>query len=287
MKPSQGKNNIEKSAIGFVFTNYNNSGYSKAAVESIVENNSERSYKIVIVDNSSASSDIEKLKLVKLNNPEIELILNDKNVGYFKGLNIGLKFLQLEYPEIRHIVVGNNDLIFPKNFISEIRQEFKLFEIHPVISPDIITLDGEHQNPHVINKLSKLRELIYDLYYSNFILSQIILIIAKLTKKITDRRDETHFEKAQMISQGYGACYILGPVFLEEFGTLWAPTFLMGEEYFLSKQLEKKDMKVFYTPKIKVNHHDHATMGQLGNRKLWKISKASHQMIRKIERLKP
>ena len=36
---------------------------------------------------------------------------------------------------------------------------------HAVLAPDITTLDGSHQNPHVINEISKTRELVYDIYY--------------------------------------------------------------------------------------------------------------------------
>ena len=92
--------------------------------------------------------------------------------------------------------------------------------------------------------------------------------LSNATKKITDRDDEEQFEVAQTIYQGYGACYILGPLFFENFDLLWAPTFLMGEKnFFLSKQLEKKGMKVYYEPSIKVNHHDHATMSKLPSKK--------------------
>ena len=160
-----------------------------------------------------------------------------------------------------------------------------LFKDFPVISPDLVTLDGVHQNPHVINKISKRREIIYDLYYSNYFLSILIGFAAIISKRFTGRSDNKQFEIARTIEQGYGACYILGPLFFEHFSLLFAPTFLMGEEFFLSKQLEKKGFKVFYEPKIKVNHHDHATMGKLPSRKLWKISSDSHKIYRKMNKI--
>lgn len=271
--------------VGFVFTNYNNSHYTRDVIHSITLNKFYDDSYIVVIDNKSETADIELLKLIELDYPSVKIIFNDENSGYFKGLNIGIKYLREKYTELNHIVIGNNDLFFPSDFIDTLYSNSSLFEKYSVISPDLLTLDGIHQNPHVIHKISKSREIIYDLYYSNYYFSVFIGYFAKITKRFTDRPDEDHFETAQTIHQGYGACYILGPLFFENFSSLWAPTFLMGEEFFLSKQLEEKGMKVYYEPSIKVNHHDHATMGKLPSKKLWKISKESHKIYRKYNKI--
>jgi GT2 family glycosyltransferase len=263
---------------GFVFTNYNNSRYTKDVIYSLSKSNSFSDIYIVIVDNKSEDKDIENLIKISQDYPSVKIIFNQNNLGYFKGLNIGIKYLRDYYPDINYITVGNNDLFFPSDYIDSLKKKISLFNKFPIVSPDLITLDGVHQNPHVINKISKVRELIYDIYYFNFYVSLMIGYIAKITKKFTDRRDEEEFDIAQSIHQGYGACYILGPVFFKHFALLWAPTFLMGEEFFLSIQLQKVGHKVYYEPSIKVNHHDHATMGTLPSRKLWEISSDSHKI---------
>jgi GT2 family glycosyltransferase len=263
---------------GFVFTNYNNSRYTKDVIYSLSKSNFFSDIYIVIVDNKSEDKDIENLIKISQDYPSVKIIFNQNNLGYFKGLNIGIKYLRDYYSDINYITVGNNDLFFPSDYIESLKNKISLFNKFPIVSPDLITLDGVHQNPHVINKISKVRELIYDIYYFNFYLSLMIGYIAKITKKFTDRRDEEEFDIAQSIHQGYGACYILGPVFFKHFDLLWAPTFLMGEEFFLSIQLQKVGHKVYYEPSIKVNHHDHATMGKLPSRKLWEISRDSHKI---------
>lgn len=266
--------------VGFVFTNYNNSHYTKDVIHSLSVNKDFSDCYVVIVDNKSEEDDVESLKKIEQDYPSVKIIYNDDNSGYFKGLNIGIKYLREKYPDMEYITIGNNDLYFPLDFIDAIKAKISLFEQYPVVSPDIITLDGEHQNPHVVEKISNTRELIYDIYYSNYYLSLAIGYLARVTKRFTDRKDEQQFEIAQTIHQGYGACYILGPVFFRHYDSLWAPTFLMGEELFLSKQLEKVGMKVFYEPSIKVSHHDHATMGKLPGKKLWSICSDSHKVYR-------
>lgn len=271
--------------FGFVFTNYNNSQYTKDVIHSLSINKYFDDCFIVIVDNKSEAEDLNHLKKINIDYPSVKIIFNDENSGYFKGLNIGIKYLREKHPNIDYITIGNNDLYFSLDYIDSIKIKCDLFNKYPIVSPDLITLDGVHQNPHVIEKISKTREIIYDIYYSNYYLSLFIGHIAKITKKFTDREDEEQFEIPQVIHQGYGACYILGPLFFKHFDLLWAPTFLMGEEFFLSKQLEEKGMKVYYEPSIKVNHHDHATMGKLPSKKLWMISRDSHKIYRKFNKI--
>lgn len=271
--------------IGFVLTNYNNSILTRNAVESIRLNESGRDAFIVIVDNKSDEINIELLKNIKDDFINIHLIFNDENIGYFKGLNKGIEYLRNYHNDIDHIVIGNNDLIFPKYFINSIYNNLRIFELYAVISPDIITLEGVHQNPHVIAKISKFREVIYDLYYLDYRLSVIITYIAKITRNISDRKDEEQYNIAQTIYQGYGACYILGPLFFKHFDLLWAPTFLMGEELFLSKQLESKKLKIYYEPSILVNHHDHQTICKMPGKKYWEFSRDAHKVYRKYVKI--
>jgi GT2 family glycosyltransferase len=270
--------------VGFILTNYNNSSYSRNAIKSIFSCNKWNDVRVVIVDNKSQECDIESLKSIKIDYPDINLIFNDVNLGYFKGLNVGIEFLRNNYPEINHIVIGNNDLVFPEDFIVTIQANADIFKLYPVISPDIITLDGIHQNPHVIFGISKIREFVWDLYYRKFIYAIIINYIAKKTRFITERKDYKEFKVARPITQGYGACYILGSVFFENFDNLWSPTFLMGEEFFLSQQLKNKKLQIYYEPKFKVQHYDHATMGKLSSKALWEITKDYHEIYKQYKK---
>jgi len=188
--------------IGFVFTNYNNSHYTRQVIHSISLNENWDQAQIVIVDNRSEPEDVELLKSIKEDYPSVELILNQENSGYFKGLNIGINYLRVQFPTMNYIVIGNNDLVFPVDFISKVANKKIIFDQYAVISPDLITLDGVHQNPHVIEKISKTREIIYDLYYANYTLSLAIGFIANFTKKFTDMKDELQYEVAQTIYQG-------------------------------------------------------------------------------------
>jgi GT2 family glycosyltransferase len=269
--------------IGFVFTNFNNSLYTREVVKSLEEGSGSNSFTIVIVDNCSSTDDVESLKIIQRDFPRVKLIYNKENVGYFSGLNIGIKYLRQLDIIFGGIVVGNNDLVFPGDFLERMTRCKYLFRKHAVISPDIVTLDGVHQNPHVRDKTSNFREIVWDVYYSNYFIAQLIRWVAKVTRSVTERKDYTGYNKNGVIYQGYGACYILTPQFFRNFEELWSPTFLMGEEFFLWKQLSDRNLTIFYEPNIVVSHHDHATVAKVPSRIKWDICKKSHSIYKKYK----
>ncbi len=271
--------------LAFIVTNYNNSKLTLELIESIKGLKTEAICHILVVDNDSRAEEQTYLRGYQGNKENLHFIFSDKNLGYFGGLNLGLKQAYALMIKFDYLIIGNNDLIFPPDFVNQITKVAKKIQDCPVVSPNIVTLDGEHQNPHVISAVSKPREIIYDLYYSSYYLSKLISKIARITKKFTDRADESHHAIAQFISQGYGACYILTDKFVEEFQFLWAPTFMMSEESFLSIQLYKKGYKTYYEPSIIVKHHCHATMGQLKSKFMWQLAKDAHREYRKYTKI--
>lgn len=270
--------------IGYVCTNFNNSEYTIKAVRTL-RSGSSHEHVIVVVDNHSGAESIRRLNELASEFPDVKVILNDDNVGYFRGLNIGIRYLREHHPGLDWMVVGNNDLEFPPDFADRLARRSGELRRHAVVSPDIVTVDGEHQNPHVISGISTIREIFYDLYYSNYYLGLAIQKLAKLFPSVSERSDEREWEIARPIYQGHGSCYLLGPRFFEQFDELWAPTFMMSEEYFLSKQLADVGQQVYYDPAIRVIHHWHASLEQLPSRRRWTMARDAHREYRKHVRI--
>jgi hypothetical protein len=264
--------------IVYVFTNYNNYLHTIKVTKSIVEFSS--SSPVIIVDNDSNQENIFELLELSKKFTNVEILFNNSNIGYFKGLNIGIEHALKKY-RFDLLIIGNNDLTFPITFQNDIKNKFHLFNKYAVVSPNIITLDNVPQNPHVINKISFFRHFIYDLYYSNYYLSKVILFISNTINLIFKRKDYLKSNVPQVIYQGYGACYVLGPIFFKFYNQLFAPTFLMGEEFFLAYQLKLFNLQLFYEPSIKVFHQDHASTGQVESLIFWKISKSAHKTYKK------
>ncbi|WP_372342167.1 glycosyltransferase family 2 protein [Geothrix sp. PMB-07] len=269
--------------LGFVFTNFNNSRYTVEAINSLARSADWSRFRICIVDNASREEEKAIIKMLSDEFPSIRVIFNETNVGYFSGLNIGLRVIREQNPLLDTIFIGNNDLEFPITIMEQLESCRPLLTEHPVLSPDIVTLDGVHQNPHVLHPVSRFRRFAWSLYYSNYYLGVAIRTAAKWTRGFTRMKDSDHHLTPGLVDQGFGACYLLGPVFFRHFREPWAPTFLMHEEYFFSLQLESKGYRVFYTPSIKILHHWHASVGSLPGRRIWELSRDSYKLTLKYK----
>lgn len=266
--------------IGFTFTNYNNSRLSIQAVQSIAAYHGDCEYEIVLVDNASSEEERSILAAPNVLPPRCRVLWNECNVGYFEGLNMGIIALQDCSSDYDAIVVGNNDLVFESDFFEGMKRRKETFVNQSVVSPDITTLDDAHQNPHVISGVSRFREIIWDLYFTSFRLSQLIGWVARLTRSLIGRKDHHAYSHEGPIYQGYGACYILTPRFFQHYGLLWSPGFVMGEEFYLARQLAAHGEQMYYVPDIPVRHHDHATVAKLPSRSLWEMTRQYHRIYR-------
>jgi GT2 family glycosyltransferase len=266
--------------FAYVCTNYNNTHFTADAIASLI-GRSDIEPHIVVVDNASRAEQVAELDAIVARYPQVEIIRNAENVGYFPGLNVGIAHVRATRPDIAIMVVGNNDLTFPSDFGTQMARVLPRLQHCPVISPNMITLDGLHQNPHVISGLSRVRELIYDLYFASPLLARLIRIAAAKTKGLTDRADEGQHATGQYIYQGHGSCYILTSRFFELFDELWAPTFLFGEEFFLSRQLAEKGMQVYYEPGIVIQHHCNGAIQNMPSKQMWELGRNAHRVYRR------
>jgi len=258
--------------VAFICVNYNNSNYTKEYVNSILKFKNDCSLKIIIVDNSSGKDDIDLLD--KIIFQEVQIIKSNNNVGYFKGLNIGID--SLKEAEYDYVVIGNNDLTFDSNFINELSNE-KFDSSIFVIAPNILKPDGSHQNPHILTKFSFIKRIYRRLYYTNYYISVVIQFIMNIIVGLRKSYDRDGNNKESVILMGYGACYILTPNFFDNFNNLDAPNFLMGEEGVLANQILSKKGQTLYKPNLIVYHHDHSSIGKLPSRKLYAFSKESYE----------
>lgn len=272
--------------LAYVCTNYNNSSYTLAAVDSLMHNLN-HDIEVVVVDNASTEDEVSKLRPLARKYPSVQIIESRENTGYFRGLNLGLNAVRERRPDIDWVVVGNNDLEFPADFCDRVERIAPALSAYSVVSPDILTLDGDHQNPHVISRISTIREIVYDLYYSNYYLGLLIYKLAKMLPRMSERSDEEQWRTARPIYQGHGSCYLLTPRFFAQFSELWAPTFMMSEEFFLSKQLKDVGEQVYYEPELRVTHHWHGALESLPGRRRWDMAREAHREYRKYVKVFP
>lgn len=264
----------------FIAVNYNNSNFTRDYIQSINEIilQSDDSIKIIIVDNASQKDDLIKLREVCKIDKNITLIESDENLGYFKGLNLGIT--EALKNSQKNIIIGNNDLTFEKNFIIELKKIDYMKDIM-VIAPNIITKDGRQQNPHVLKSATRIEKIKNDIYYTNYYIAKGLHTINKAIKKIISKPQVNKNNYGRMIIKGgIGACYILTENFTQRFKKLDDRVFMWGEEALLSNQVESVGGKILYDPSIIVNHHESATVKKMSSKKKYNIIRESYKIYR-------
>lgn len=248
-----------------IMVNYNNSQLSCNCCDSLLKQQQNANLTIIVVDNNSKQEEKEILKNYLQGKKLVEgLYLND-NIGYFPAMAKGQELAYSKGIEYDYMIVANNDLIYEDNFLKVLSVQ-KLKKDVMVVSPDIIRMDGIHQNPHFINRISPMRKFLYRFYYSNWYVALFLTYVQRMFNMKRMENNKPGFDKSQYIYMGFGACFILTKAYMKAIKYLDTTTFLMGEEQFLTIQVEKKNGLIYYDSTLKVHHMDSATFKQMPSR---------------------
>lgn len=267
--------------FSFVCVNYDGFKFTKSLILSLLNQTGigvQFKIKIVVVDNGP-SVDLEIRDYCRLNE-NVKYLRSDINDGYFAALNMGIKSLAKE--NNKHVIVCNNDLEFSESFCKKLSQ-IEVHENVQVICPDVVTLDGQHQNPHHINGLSRLKIFLFDCYFSHYSIAKILLIFKQVCRKfkLESKLEPVKYPINLEINQGVGACYVLTSKFIEMHKELFFPSFLYCEEATLSWQVRNSGGIMVYNSSLKVTHVESATLSALPSRDTYEFGRDSYWIIRR------
>lgn len=103
-----------------VIPNYNGMAHLKDCLDSL-RIQSFCDFRILIVDNASSDSSIEFIESVY---PECQLIKLEKNLGFAKAVNVGIRNA-ISINSSKYIILLNNDIECDKDFVKELMNGFK------------------------------------------------------------------------------------------------------------------------------------------------------------------
>jgi len=226
--------------------------------------------KIIIVDNASSNGSGLELKHLFEECHDVDVLINEKNLGFAKGCNIGYRFARLYQPSF--IVLLNNDIeVSDRGFISKIKRSYDE-ERFDVMGPDIYVPEtGIHQNPKKMN-LYTLEQVKDINVHNRYILNQnrFLFVIRAYLKNITFLRRikvKYDFKNKNIINNRvefnvilHGSILIFSKDFIknmdEPFNSL---TFFYFETEIMGKILNNRNMISKYDPNIKVIHHQNTS----------------------------
>ncbi len=106
--------------------------------------------KIIVVDQASSDRTREYLEQLKQNLAgKLEIILNPENIGFVKGVNLGLTLSSAPF-----ICLANNDLIFTKGWLEEVIKVFEKNKFIGILNPNSNNLGMHAKGQETIESLA-------------------------------------------------------------------------------------------------------------------------------------
>ena len=255
--------------FAFVILHYNVLEETEKCIESIKTRCDADDYAIIVVDNKSPNDSGSILNKKYADDTKVAVILNDKNLGFANGNNVGIYSARKEYGADFVTVMNNDTYLVQDDFCSVIKQEWEKSGF-AVLGPRVHTFSGTNQNP-VVCKITSTKEVdfwirhhIYGLIRTCLGVDNLYLEIKKCVKKMlgyknnVDRKKDSLDNVRQENVKLHGCCFVFSPKFFEFFDGFDNRTFMYSEEDILYTHVKKKGLLTVYNPKLEIFHAEKA-----------------------------
>lgn len=252
--------------IVFVILNYNIVDETMDCVNSICENIDTKEFHIVVVDNKSKDAVGEKLKTMLQGNNKVTLILNEENLGFARGNNVGIARAR-EYQPKFICCLNNDTLLEQKDFFEKLQGVYENGK-PAVIGPNILLKNGDIFHMH--------KKLLSVAYYENKILGKEtamqkvkkILIKNPIIYAINQKKNYVQGESKEADDVLlHGCCLIFTETFFEKLEGFDSRTFLYGEEELLYVSLKKNGLLSRFTPQLEIRHLEDVSTNSIMEKK--------------------
>ncbi len=223
---------MDNMVTGSIVT-FNNMSTIDKTLQTLFEYTKDIDFKLYVVDNNSTDGTPE---YIKANFPQVEVLIQNKNIGFGAGHNVVIENINSEY----HAVI-NPDIVFVENAIKGLVSYMENNEDIGLLSPRICFPDGREQilgkrNPHFKYILaSRLR---------NEKTSELLSEYAML-----ERGTDEPFD----IENATGCFMLLRTSVLKQIGGFDERYFMYFEDADITREVNKISRAVYY-PQVVVSH---------------------------------
>ena len=123
--------------LSIIIINYKASHFINQTIKSVLNSKINCDYEIIIVDNNSYDNSVE---LIEKEFPDLNIIKNTTNLGFSKGVNIGV-----QVSNATSVLILNPDTIVEENAIQNMYNTLNSSNQISVVGAKIIDPDGKFQ----------------------------------------------------------------------------------------------------------------------------------------------
>ncbi len=223
---------------------------------------------ILIVDNDSTTE--SRNALAPLAADSVQILFQDRNLGYFGGAQAGLEWLNERNLKPNWVIVSNSDIEFPQ---ADLWRRLAAYEINPrtgVLAPGISSgLSLSDQNPFFVArpKASRMHfyKWIFRWYWTGVAYGYLGFFKDSL-RGIFKKKNRNEIGERRTIYAPHGAFMIFHRNYFNKGCDFKHGAFLFNEEFTVAENCRAYGLDVVYEPSLVVEHEDHATMGGRPNR---------------------
>ena len=250
--------------LAFVILNFGTYTETTDCVSSIVEHIDIDDYKIVIVDNGSKDDSYNQLQNKYLSNAGVDVISTGENLGFARGNNVGIKYVNENYsPDF--VVVLNSDIeLFQNELYARLLTEYEHSHFGVWGPMMIIGTARCDDSPWAPMTLAQAQEqlVLYEKNYNQ--LKCLPYFSYRVVKKISSvftagqkgQRKHEDFWRYQTDVELQGAFLVFSKEVLQHIKGFDPRTFLYYEEQLLYLAVKRAGMKMVYDPRYAVYHKD-------------------------------
>ncbi|MBR3249981.1 MAG: glycosyltransferase family 2 protein [Clostridia bacterium] len=266
---------MEKQYIfSFVILNYITTKDTIECIKSIKNNCKEYKFNIIVVDNASPNNSGYELKHLFEEDTDVKVIINEKNIGFARGNNVGYQYAKEKYKPDFIILCNSDTEILNDNFCIDIIEKYKQTNF-ALMGPKEKLADGGF---YILTEKARSKiALKLSISYYNKIIQNKSLTFSRILLKANSviERKKLDVEKEYTNICLHGAFLIFSKQYIDLFNGLNEATFLYGEEEFLYWRLKMNNLLSIYYPKIEILHkRNHSTKASIIDDKERKIKQA-------------
>lgn len=224
-----------KNKVAVVIPNWNGQDYIADCLISLQKQITK--HHIIVVDNGSVDSSIE---IIKKQFPAVELLVQQKNLGFAGGVNVGIN--KAITSGFEYIALFNNDAVADKNWLGNLVDVGDKHTGVGIITGKFMQMDKKH-----IDSTG-------DMYST----------VGMPFPRGRNQVDKEQFNKAEYVFGGTGGASLYKTKMLQEIGLFDKDFFAYFEDVDISFRAQLAGWKVRYEPRALSYHHVSATTSKLG-----------------------